>query len=261
VTATASVTCASFQAPGGSGLPVAPAGTAGTVTVSLDLNQEGGPCSVTFTLSDGPGGPYGAGTTQTSGALTVNPPGLTATSANFIAVGLPAGIRVTSTYGSGGGIGWAINVIPSPPSCPPAISDTPTRTGGPWSTTVSVPSCATGLTVDVKITYTYLGQNVSIELGNVAVVPPVTPAPTVTSLSPAAGPVAGGTAVTIAGTGFTGATSVQFGANPGTAVTVVSDTQITVTSPAGAVGAVAVTVTTTAGTSPSGPTAPTFTYS
>jgi hypothetical protein len=240
---------------------VAPVGTAGTVTVSLDLNQEGGACSVAFTLSDGPGGPYGAGTTQTSGALTANQPPLQADNTKFVAVGLPTGIRVTSTYTGGGGIGWAINVIPSPPSCPPAISDTPTRTGGPWTATVSVPSCATGPTVEVRITFTYAGQNQSVELGNVAVVPPVVPAPTVISLSPAAGPVAGGTVVTITGTGFTAATSVQFGANAGTAVTVVSATEITVTSPTGAVGAVPVTVTTTAGTSPSGPTAPTFTYS
>jgi large repetitive protein len=106
---------------------------------------------------------------------------------------------------------------------------------------------------------------VSIDLGNVTVVPPVippvTPAPTVTSLTPATGPAAGGTVVTITGTGFTGATSAQFGSNPGTALTVVSDTEITVTSPAGAVGAVPVTVTTPAGASAAGPTAPTFTYS
>jgi hypothetical protein len=262
VTASATVTCSSFEATGGSGLPVSPTGAAGTVTVSLDLNEEGGACSVAFTLSDGPGGPYGAGTTQASGALTVNPPALQANTSNFTAVGLPTGIRVSSTYGGGGGIGWAINVIPlSPPSCPPAISDTPTRTGGPWSTTVGVPPCATGLMVDVRITYTYAGQDVSIDLGNITVVPPVSPAPTVTSLSPATGPAAGGTVVTITGTGFTGATSVKFGSNPGTALTVVSDTEITVTSPAGAVGAVPVTVTTPAGTSAAGPTAPTFTYS
>ncbi|HEX4245855.1 MAG TPA: IPT/TIG domain-containing protein, partial [Acidimicrobiales bacterium] len=260
VTASATVTCASFEATGGSGLPVAPTGGgAGSVTVSLDLNEEGGACSVAFTLSDGAGGPYGAGTTSTSGALTVSVPALNVSSGNFTAVGIAAGIRVQSNYGGGGGIGWAINVIPTtPPSCPPAISDTPTRTGGPWTTTVSVPACSTGTTVDVRITYTYSGQNVSIDLGSVAVIPPVVPAPIVTSLSPATGPAAGGTVVTITGTGFTGATSVLFGSSPGTAVTVVSATQITVTSPAGS-GAVPVTVTTPAGTSTPGPSSM-FTY-
>ena len=40
-------------------------------------------------------------------------------------------------------------------------------------------------------------------------------APTVTGISPTAGPTAGGTAVTITGTGFTGATAVDFGTTRG----------------------------------------------
>ena len=38
------------------------------------------------------------------------------------------------------------------------------------------------------------------------------PAPTVTGLSPTAGPTAGGTSVTITGTSFTGVSAVSFGA-------------------------------------------------
>jgi len=67
-------------------------------------------------------------------------------------------------------------------------------------------------------------------------------APTVASLAPDEGPLAGGTEVTITGTGFTGATGVTFEAEAGTSLTVVSDTQITVTTPAGAEGAAAVVV-------------------
>lgn len=74
-------------------------------------------------------------------------------------------------------------------------------------------------------------------------------APTVTALTPTSGPVAGGTSVTITGTGFTGATSVIFGTTPAAAFTVASATQITATSPAHAVGAVDVSVTTSGGTS------------
>ncbi len=73
-------------------------------------------------------------------------------------------------------------------------------------------------------------------------------APTVTSLNPVFGPDAGGTPVTIFGTGFTGATVVDFGTNAGTDLFVVNDTTITVDSPAGT-GVVDVTVTTPAGTS------------
>src|SRR5262249_19960430 len=72
--------------------------------------------------------------------------------------------------------------------------------------------------------------------------------PTVTGVSPNAGPTAGGTSVTITGSNFTGATAVSFG---GTAASfsVVSATSITATSPAHAAGAVDVTVTTPNGTS------------
>ncbi len=74
-------------------------------------------------------------------------------------------------------------------------------------------------------------------------------APTVTSLTPATGPAVGGTVITITGTGFTGATAVNFGTITGTCLTVNSATQLTVTSPPGAAGTVNVTVTTPNGTS------------
>ena len=56
-------------------------------------------------------------------------------------------------------------------------------------------------------------------------------APTITGFSPASGPV--GTSVTVTGTGFTGAKRVLFNGRRAT-FTVVSDTQITTTVPAGA---------------------------
>ena len=57
-------------------------------------------------------------------------------------------------------------------------------------------------------------------------------APTITSFTPAGGPV--GTVVTITGTNFCGATQVLFNATPATVYTVVSGTSITATVPAGA---------------------------
>jgi hypothetical protein len=83
-------------------------------------------------------------------------------------------------------------------------------------------------------------------------------APMVTGVSPAAGPTAGGTSVTITGAGFTGATVVDFGTAAASSFTVNSDTQITVTSPAGS-GTVPVTVKTPGGTS-SASSADQFTY-
>jgi hypothetical protein len=72
--------------------------------------------------------------------------------------------------------------------------------------------------------------------------------PTVIAISPVTGPTAGGETVTITGTGFTAATGVNFGTVAATALTITSDTQLTVSSPAGT-GMVNVTVTTLAGTS------------
>ncbi|MGW2255935.1 IPT/TIG domain-containing protein, partial [Kitasatospora sp. NPDC001660] len=73
-------------------------------------------------------------------------------------------------------------------------------------------------------------------------------APVISGINPNHGPAVGGTAVTISGSGFTGATSVKFGTVPVSAFGLVSDSQITTTAPAGT-GSVAVTVTTPLGTS------------
>ena len=72
--------------------------------------------------------------------------------------------------------------------------------------------------------------------------------PAVAGVSPTTGPAAGGTLVTITGTGFIGATAVDFGAGAATDLTVVNDTTITADSPAGT-GVVNVTVITPGGTS------------
>src|SRR5262249_14276814 len=72
--------------------------------------------------------------------------------------------------------------------------------------------------------------------------------PTVTGVSPSSGSPAGGTSVTVTGSGFTGATAVDFGdSNPGSSLHVNSSTSLTVTSPPGT-GTVDVSVTTPNGT-------------
>jgi hypothetical protein len=75
-------------------------------------------------------------------------------------------------------------------------------------------------------------------------------APVVSSISPTSGTTTGATSVTITGTGFTGASAVNFGPTPAASFTVNSDTSITALSPATTTAGVAdVTVTTTGGTS------------
>jgi hypothetical protein len=73
-------------------------------------------------------------------------------------------------------------------------------------------------------------------------------APAVTLLSPTSGPAAGGTAVAIYGTGFTGATAVKFGSVNAAGFAVLSDTLIFATTPAEPGGTVDVTVVTPGGT-------------
>ena len=80
--------------------------------------------------------------------------------------------------------------------------------------------------------------------------------PVVTGISPTAGTA--GTTVNISGSGFTGATAVDFGPNAAQSFTVESDTQITAVAPAGT-GTVDVTVATSGGTSATG-SADQFTY-
>ena len=84
-------------------------------------------------------------------------------------------------------------------------------------------------------------------------------APTVSGIGPASGSTAGGTSVTVIGTNFTSAASVNFGTTAATSVTVNSATSLTAVSPAGT-GSVHVTVVTSAGRSATS-TADLFTYS
>jgi subtilase family serine protease len=57
--------------------------------------------------------------------------------------------------------------------------------------------------------------------------------PTTARVSPDAGPLAGGTKVTITGSNLSAVTSVRFGSSPATSFTVVSNTQLTAVAPAG----------------------------
>ena len=79
--------------------------------------------------------------------------------------------------------------------------------------------------------------------------------PTISSVSPATGSTAGGTAITITGANLIGATSVTVGGVAATSVVVVSSTSITAVAPAGTAGANSVAVTTPGGSATSA-----FTY-
>jgi len=108
------------------------------------------------------------------------------------------------------------------------ISDTIIKFTTPSSSgTVAVSITSGGVTSDAK-TFTYNP-------------------PSIISISPSNGPMAGGTEVTITGINFTDATAVHFG-SASTMITFISDTVIKVILPAGS-GTVNVTVTSASGTS------------
>ncbi|MGW0616268.1 IPT/TIG domain-containing protein [Streptomyces sp. NPDC002765] len=75
------------------------------------------------------------------------------------------------------------------------------------------------------------------------------PGPTLTALVPSSGPTSAGTLVTLTGTNLATASAVVFGAVTAP-FTVVSNTQVTATAPAGPAGPITVTVTTAGGTAP-----------
>ncbi len=101
------------------------------------------------------------------------------------------------------------------------------------SVVVTTPAHATG-SVDVVVTHAG---------GSVTGIDGFAYTPTVTSVAPPKGPLAGGSSVTITGTGFSGASEVTFGGAPAAEFAVVNDETITATTPAQFSGAVNVEVT------------------
>jgi alpha-tubulin suppressor-like RCC1 family protein len=101
----------------------------------------------------------------------------------------------------------------------------------------------------VPVAVAGLGGVVGIAAGGVHSLSFGPPPPSVSGVSPSAGPQAGGTSVTISGANLGEATSVHFGAAAASSVVVNSSTSITAVAPPGT-GTVDVTVTTPASTSP-----------
>ena len=109
------------------------------------------------------------------------------------------------------------------------------------STTITATAAAhTAGAVNVVVTNTD-GKSGTLSSGYTYVV--INPAPTVSSISPTSGTTAGGTAVSITGTGFLAGAMVKLGGTAATGVTVVNSTTISATTPAHAAGAVSVAVT------------------
>jgi len=139
-----------------------------------------------------------------------------------------------------------------------------------WSTSLGVTAASTKISNVASVythtpltggtTYYYklaaVKNGVEGALSNeVSAAPYTFAAPTITGISPSSGPLAGGTAVTITGTGFRAGATITVGGTTLTGITVVSSSSITGTTAIGSAGARDVVVTNSDGqlaTLPSG---------
>ena len=195
-----------------------PAASTGAVTVTVTVNSQSGSLTNGFTYIAQPT----VTSVSPSSGTTAGGTAVTITGTNFVA-------GATATFSGTA----ATNVV--------VVNST--------TITATTPAGSAGT---VTVTVSVSGQSGSLASGFTYVV-----VPTVTSVSPNNGPVAGGTAVTITGANLASGAAVTFGSAAATNVAVVNSTTITATTPAGSAGAVTVTVTVN---SQSGSLANGFTY-
>jgi hypothetical protein len=193
---------------------VAPAGSAGTVDITVTTNGETSPTSADDQYT------------------YLSPPIVTNVSPNNGSIdgGIP--VTVTGT----GFTGTTSVMFGTTSSRFTVISDTEIDTVSPWSwsagtidVTVTTPGGTSATSTSDQYTYFSL--------------------PIVTGVSPNYGPPARNNTVILMGTGFTGATSVMFGTTSATSFTVNSDTEIDAVAPPAGSDFVDITVTTPGGTS------------
>ncbi|MFR9752664.1 IPT/TIG domain-containing protein [Nocardia sp. 004] len=175
--------------------------------------------------------------------VTVSTPGGTSTPIIYAYVSVPTLLSVSPTTGSN--IGGTV------------VTLTGTGFTGATAVTFGVTPAA-GFTVDSDTQITATAPPGALGLVGVTVTTPggtsnpvlftYAQDPAVTVVGPNTGPAAGGTAVLISGSGFTGTTSVTFGGVPA-AFVVNSDNSISAVTPANPIGQASVGVTTALGAS------------
>ncbi len=194
-----------------------------TITAVTPARATPGAVAVTATNPDGQSGTRAAG--YTYNPLPAPTTGSVAPTSGVAAGGTPVTITGTNfvagaTVSFGGTAATDVVVV----SATSITAKTPAKTAGVSAITVTNPD-AQASTLPNAFTYT------------------ANPAPTVGTVAPTTGPIAGGTAITITGTGFLAGATVKLGDVAATDVVVVSATSITAKTPAGASGQVAATVT------------------
>jgi len=178
-------------------------------------------------------------------------------------VGMTSTVSISFLNFGATGINFDLTFNSSKVSFVPGTSGTCTGYGASLSTSSTVQIANLNLTSACTITFTFRAVAAGPSLFQTSAFTTaggLTPSkqvdaiiaaarPTITSVSPASGPLAGGTSVTITGTNFTGVTAVKFGSNNAASFSVASATLITAVSPAAVVGTVDITVIADGGTS------------
>lgn len=223
---------ANFQStlPGPTGPTAWFGGTMATTTTFVNANQVTAmtPVQIAGTVDVSVRNPDGKTGTLPNSFMFVPPPTVSTVSPNSgPAVG---GTLVTIT-----GSGFQAAPTPSPTVLFGGNPATSASVAVVSATQITARTPAGAGTVNVQVMNTD-GQSGTLT-GGFTYVPP----PTITSFAPTSGPTAGGTQVTITGTGYQNSATVLFGATMATSVTFVNSTQIRAVSPTGS-GAVALTV-------------------
>jgi len=205
------------------------------------------------------------GASACTGVTVVSPTSITCTTAAH--PGGSADVRVTNVTSQSGTLSSGYN-YDNPPSIASVFPNAGQLAGG-TAITITGADFSAGATVDVggsactavtivsatSITCTTPANpagavtititNADTQTGNLASAFTYQAAPTITSIAPTTGALAGGTAITITGTGFVAGAAVDLGGSTCTGVTVVSPTSLTCTTTAHAAGAVTATITNT----------------
>ena len=255
-------------------VPQPPVAGPGTATLSANSSANG----ITLVLSGGVPSSVAVATAASHGVATASgttisytpnagfagSDSFTYTATNMAGTSSPATVTITvnpvaplapaiGAATAGSGQASVSFTAPSNNGGSPVTGYTVTSTPGNFTGSGSVsPITVSGLANGTAYTFTATATNAVGTSSPSAASSSITPsaAPVISAVSPNRGVSTGGTSVTITGSGFTTATNVKFGSTSATGITVVSDTQITATSPAGTgAGTVDITVVTPGGTS------------
>jgi hypothetical protein len=198
--------------------------------------EEAEQCSKKLICLSGTGydGPSGVGTPNGVGAFTPPPPTVTAVEPTSGNIGGHRSVKITGTNLLGASkvkFGEAEASEVSVASATEVTVKSPAHEAGTVDVTVTTPGGTSATTLADHYTY---------------VTPPP---PTVATVSPSEGSIAGGGTVKITGTSLEDASQVEFGGVSATEIHEVSAGEITVKAPPNVAGTVDVTVTTPGGTS------------